>query len=119
MGFKDIINKVKPPKDEENPEEDFLEIDNSLLNEEGKVSVRIAHLAGFADTERIQQLVREGNVVFLNIREIRDKDINELKRCVERLKKTILAISGDIVGVDEDFLIITPSFAKVFRGKAA
>ena len=119
MGIRDILQKVKPPKDEENPEDEFLEVDNSLLNEEGKVNVKIEHLTGFADTEKIQQLVREGNVVFLNIREIRDRDINELKRCVDRLKKTCLAMNGDMVGVDEDFLIITPSFARVFRGKVS
>jgi SepF-like predicted cell division protein (DUF552 family) len=51
------------------------------------------------------------------IKELRERDINELKRSVDKLRKTCSAMSGDIVGVDEDFLIITPSFAKIFRGK--
>ena len=76
-------------------------------------------MKGFPDTEKIQQLVREGNVVFVKIRELRERDINELKRCVDRLKKTCLAMNGDMVGVDEDYLIITPDFARVFRGRAA
>jgi len=54
-----------------------------------------------------------------HIKDLRKKDINELKRAVERLKKTCTAMNGDIVGVDEDFLIITPQFAKIYRGKAA
>lgn len=95
--------------------EDFVEV--SPVTEEGKVSVRIESLRDLADTERVQQMVREGNVVFLRIRPLREKDITELKRAVDKLKKTIVAMNGDIVGVDEDFLIITPKFAKIFRGK--
>jgi len=65
----------------------------------------------------VQQLVRDGNIVFLRIRELREKNISELKRSVEKLKKTVVAMNGDIVGVDEDFLVITPTSAKIFRGK--
>lgn len=119
MKLREILEKIRPAKTEEKLEEEFLEVDSSLLDQQGKVNVRIEHLDGFADTEKIQQLVREGSVVLLKIRKLRDRDINELKRCVDRLRKTCLAMNGDIVGVDEDFLIITPNFARVFRGKAA
>jgi SepF-like predicted cell division protein (DUF552 family) len=117
MALKDILQKIKLGKEEK--KEEFLEIDSSLAEEERKISVKVENLTGFVDTERIQQLLREGNVIFLKIKDLRNKDINELKRCVERLKKTCLAMNGDIAGVDEDFLIITPDFARVFRGKAA
>lgn len=115
MAFKDFIEKVKPKKVEEG--EEFLEIEPKV--EERKISVKIDSLNGYADTERIQKLVREGSVVFLKIKELRQKDITELKRCVDKLRKTCLAMNGDIVGVDEDFLVITPSFAKIYRGKTA
>lgn len=95
--------------------EEFIEIDTSFLAEEQKVSVRIENLKDFMDTERIQNLVRNGNIVFLRIKELKAKDINELRRAVEKLKKTCIAMNGDIVGIDEDYLIICPSFAKVFR----
>lgn len=99
--------------------EEFVEIDESILGGEHKVNVRIETLKDFIDVDRIQQMVREGNVIFLKIRELRNKDISELKRAVEKLRRTCVAMNGDIVGVDEDFLIVTPSFAKIWRGKAA
>jgi SepF-like predicted cell division protein (DUF552 family) len=102
------------------PEEDsekFLELNTSHFTEKSQVSVRVENLENYSDTDRIQGMLRNGNVVFLKIRELRERDINELKRSVDKLRKTCSAMSGDIVGVDEDFLIITPSFAKVFRGK--
>lgn len=112
MVLEKIIKKEKPS-------EEFLELDTSAFGEEGKINVRIENLADYADTDRVLRLMREGNVIFLKIKELRSKNITELKRCVDKLKKTCLAMEGDIVGVDEDFLILTPGFAKIFRGKGA
>ena len=95
-------------------EEEFVEVEP--FPEVDNVSVKVDSLRDFSDVERIQTLLREGNVIFLRIRELREKDINELKRAVERLKKTCMAMDGDIVGVDEDFLVLTPGFAKIYRG---
>ncbi|MBI2005265.1 MAG: cell division protein SepF [Candidatus Aenigmarchaeota archaeon] len=102
----------KPP---ENPE-DKVELNEDLFKEERHFEVAVENLKAFSDAERIQGMVREGKLVFLRIKEMRENDINELKRAVERLKKTINASDGDIVGVDEDVLIICPPNARVFRG---
>lgn len=105
-----LFKKKEKPKEDE-----FLEIDAEKLKEERQVNVRIETLESYADADRIQNLVREGNVVFLRIKQLRMKDISELKRSVDKLRKTCMAMNGDIVGVDEDFLIITPSFARIYR----
>jgi SepF-like predicted cell division protein (DUF552 family) len=97
-------------------EEEFVEIDPSAIAEEKVINVRVEKLQDFVDADRIQQLVREGNVVFVKIKDLRSKDISELKRAVERLKKTCMAMNGDIIGVDEDFLVLTPQFARIYRG---
>jgi SepF-like predicted cell division protein (DUF552 family) len=107
----------EPKKEDEERDDEFLELDTSHFDEKLGVNVKIDVLERYSDTERVQGLLRQGSVIFLKIRELREKDINELKRAVERLRKTCSAMNGDIVGVDEDYLIITPSFARVFRGK--
>ena len=114
MDIKKIIEKLKG--DEEETGDEFLEVNEEP--EAGQVNVRIETLKNYSDADKVQNLVREGNVVFLRIKELREKDINELKRSVDKIRKTCSAMNGDIVGVDEDFLIITPSFAKIYRGKA-
>lgn len=98
--------------------EDFVELDTSHFSEQTQVNVRVESLDGYTDTDRIQSMLRDGNVVFLKIKDLRERDINELKRAVEKLRKTCTAMNGDIVGIDEDFLIITPSFAKIYRGRS-
>jgi SepF-like predicted cell division protein (DUF552 family) len=114
MGLRETLGKLLPTKSEEG--EEFVEV--SAGPEESNISVKIDALKDYADTDRVQQLLREGTVIFLRIRDLREKDINELKKAVEKLRKTITAMNGDVVGVDEDFLVITPQFAKIYRGKA-
>ena len=114
MVFEKIVGKLKG--EEEETGDEFLEVSGE--SEPNQVSVRIEILKDYADADRIQGLIREGNVLFLKIKELRTKDINELKRSVDKIRKTCTAMNGDMVGVDEDFLIITPNFAKIYRGKA-
>jgi SepF-like predicted cell division protein (DUF552 family) len=113
-----VIEKLKKLKEKmEKKEEGFVEVETGF-EEEGKVSVKIETLKDYADVDRILQFLREGNIIFLRIKDLRSKDINELKRAVEKIKKTCAAMDGDIVGVEEDFLVITPKFARIYRGKA-
>jgi SepF-like predicted cell division protein (DUF552 family) len=104
-------------KGEKEEQDEFLELDEDKFKENQEVSVRIETLNSFSDTDRIQSLVRDGNVVLLRIRQLRANNIGELKKAVDKLRKTCTAMNGDIVGVDEDFLIITPQFARIYRGK--
>lgn len=105
------------PKGKEKQSDEYMEIGEDAMRSDGKIGVRIETLGGYGDTDRIQQLVREGNVVFLRIKDLRAKDIAELKRSVDKLRKTCTAMNGDMVGVEEDFLVITPQYAQIYRGR--
>jgi SepF-like predicted cell division protein (DUF552 family) len=111
MVIKKLLKKVRPEKEEE----EFIEIDTSAFRDEGKIRVRVENLRDFPDTPRIQKLLREGNVMFIKIKDLREKNLAELRKAVNRLKKTCMAMDGDIVSVDEEYLIVTPSFARVYR----
>lgn len=96
--------------------EDSVELDETFFKEDRNLNVVVENLTSFGDTEKVLSQIRDGKIVFLRIKELRMNDINELKKAVEKLKKTINASDGDIVGVEEDVLIICPSMARVFRG---
>ena len=112
MVFK-IFGRDEP---RESDEADFIEIDTAG-EEKRRVNIRIENLNDYRDIEELQRLIREGNIVFLRIKKLKDRDLGELKRSIERLRRTSIAMNGDIIGVDEDFLILTPSFAKIYRGE--
>ncbi len=106
------------PEDEavKKEQSDFIEIPSDQ-ERRARVNVRIETLNDYRDVETVQRFVREGNIVFLKIRRLKERDLGELKRCVDRLRKTIVASNGDIIGIEEDFLVLTPNFAKIYRGE--
>jgi SepF-like predicted cell division protein (DUF552 family) len=112
-----ILERILGKKKKEEGLE-WAELGIEAFKEEKRVNVRVETLRGIDDADRIQQLVREGTICFVRIKELRQHSLTELKKCVNRLKKTCLAMGGDIIGVDEDFIIVTPGFARVWRGEA-
>ncbi len=99
--------------------EDYVEVDvtDTALTtaRAGKIGIKIAKLTDFSDTESVLKDIRDGSIVFLKIKALKDKDMGELKRSIERLKRTVLAQNGDIVGIEQDWLILTPESAVVHK----
>lgn len=123
-----VLQKLFAKKEYEfDDSDDYLEVNvtdlsapivNSLTSSTtspGRVGIKIEKLTEFGDTEKVLKAIREENIVFLKIKGLKDKDIGELKRAVERLKKTVSAQNGDIVGIEQDWLILAPEFAQVHR----
>ncbi|NIM47374.1 MAG: cell division protein SepF [Candidatus Aenigmarchaeota archaeon] len=97
-------------------EEEFIELDTEdVETPSGKVPIRVDKMEDFSDSNRIQKHIRSGNIVLVKIKTLRGKDISELKRAIDKLRKTCIAINGDIAGIDEDWVILTPSFAHIAR----
>lgn len=97
-------------------EDEFIELDTEgLQSATGKIPIKIDKIEDFADSDRIQKDLREGSIVLAKIKALKEKDLSELKRAIEKLRKTSIALNGDIVGIDEDWIILTPSFAHVAR----
>jgi len=94
---------------------DYIELDGTEQGGDGHLKIRITTLNDFSDTEVIQQMLRDKNIVFVKIKALKEKDMTELKRSVDRLRKTCVALDGDIAGVDEDYLIVTPNGVRVHR----
>lgn len=81
-----------------------------------KITVRPFVIEEFGDIKPILDALREGYTISLvNIRPLKDKDLVELKRAINKLKKTCEAVEGDIAGFGDDWIALTPSFAKIFR----
>ena len=117
MGLKNIFSKTGEfDVDDNTAGEEYFEVDvMDGKNSKGKLSIAVENLEDFSDTDRILKAIRDGHVVFLKIKSMKEKDIGELKRSVEKLKKTVIANNGEIVGVDSDWLLINPQYATLVR----
>jgi len=97
-------------------DDEFIEIDTSEMEtKRGKIPIRVDRLDDFSDSDRIQKKIRDGAVVLVKIKKLKEKDLSELKRAIDKLRKTCIAMNGDIAGIDEDYIICTPAFAHVAR----
>jgi len=116
-----IKNKILGTSQEEDiPDEfgeDYLEIDsNNQPARKSKVVVKPFIIKEFQDVKHVLDALRDGyTIALVNIRPIKEKDMIELKRVVNKLKKTCDAVDGDIAGFGEDWLVATPNFATVDR----
>ncbi|MBD3262965.1 DUF552 domain-containing protein [Candidatus Woesearchaeota archaeon] len=97
--------------------EDYVELEADLGKElKSKVLVKPFTLNKYEDVKAVLNAVREGRTIsILNIAPLKEKDLTELKRAIDKVKKTVDASEGDIAGFGENWLIVTPSFAKVWR----
>jgi len=100
-------------------EEGYVEI----AHEDGarpdvKVVVRPFTIEDFSDVKPVLDSLREGyTIALINIKPLKDKDLVELKRAINKLKKTTDAIEGDIAGFADDWICVVPSFASIYRAK--
>ncbi len=120
MGFfSKMKEKLSSPKYEELEQETgYVELENDGEMSKSKVLVRPFLLEDFDDVKPVLDSLREGyTIALVNIRPLKDKDLVELKRAINKLKKTTDAIEGEIAGFGDDFLVVTPSFASIYRSK--
>ncbi len=97
--------------------DEYVEIDTAKdRGNRAKILVKSFVIADFGDIKEALDALREGyTIALINIKPLKDKDMIELKRAINKIKKTCDAIEGDIAGVTEDWIVVTPSFATIYR----
>ena len=122
MGFLDKLKALAGPTpkyDDLAGSEGYVEID-SEGSESGKsrILVRPFQLDDFEDVKPILDSLREGyTIALVNIKPLKERDLVELKRAINKLKKTTDAIEGEIAGFGDDYIVVTPSFASIYRSR--
>lgn len=107
----------KKDRNETVVEDDFVELDAEMTEGQEEVVIRAATLKEFGDVEKVQEHLRNGHIVWVNIAPLKNKDMTDLKRAVKRMKKTVKAVDGDMAGVDEDWIVVCPEYATIARSE--
>ncbi len=103
-GFKDV-DAVK--YEEDILSEEFLEY--------GITYVKPIKLRSLADVQKVNQELNEGNIVLGDITPLLQRDPQELKRAVDQLKGICRGIGGDIIGIGESKILVTPTNIRIYR----
>ncbi len=107
-----IIPKLKKEQPAEQVIEDYAELPAEISTAKHTI-VSIEKIERFSDTDKILQKVRKGQIVFAMIRDMKNNNLDELKHAISKIRSSCAAMNGNVVGVGEDLIIITPPSAIV------
>ncbi len=100
--------------------EDYEELDLSEyeaeITDEGVTYIKVAEVTGINEIPEIRRQVYNGNIIIAEITYIKH-DNWVYDRVIKELKQLAQDVKGDIVGLGEDYIIVTPTGIKVDRVK--
>ena len=119
MGFFDKV--ISKKTDDENIEEilNNMDVTEESMYDDADALVKPIALENDSDVQVVATEIKAGNIVLLNVGAMVKRNKSKLKELVGRIKEEALKIDGDIVGISEDRILVTPSKVKVVRKKSA
>lgn len=120
LGFKELIEKISGGEEYKSSfvSGDYTELkfgDEIAETPAVERAVKVCKMKGFADVDTTAQELADGNIVILDIKPLAERSMNELKHAVEEMKSVCLSMGGDIAGISEYHLIMTPPTVKIER----
>jgi len=107
-------------KSDKVPVEEYEELDLSEyeaeIESEGTTYIKVAEVTGINEIPEIRRQIYEGNIVIADIAHIKHDKLT-FERVLKDLRLLAEDVNGDIVGLGEDYIIITPTGIKVDRNK--
>lgn len=117
-----FLNFSKENKEEfiEDSSEDYLALNEmSVKMPESKkdLEVRVFVLDSYDNIRDVLDVIRsENNMCLIDIHLLRNKDADELRRAVDKLKKTVEAVGGELVGFHENWIMSAPGNVRIHKG---
>lgn len=107
-------------KPEKVPVDQYEELDlgeyEAEISEEADMFVKVAEITGINEISEIRRQVYEGNAVVADVAFLKHDKLT-MDRILKDLRQLAEDINGDVVGLGEEYVIITPTGVKVDRSK--
>ena len=98
----------------------YVDLEKYVESNEGpqpaKMYVRVGEIQRYEDLKELTDYVYGGNVLILDFAAIAEEEVI-LKRITNDLKKLVSEINGDIAGIGNNLMIVSPSGVKIDRRK--
>ena len=120
MAQKSLIDRIFGSRPHAEPDE-YLELDlgeyEEVLEEEpAGTYVKVAELVNVSNLTQLKDEVYKGNIVIIDIAHVKQDRVT-LDRIVKELRQVATDIHGDIAGLGDDQIIVTPLSIKIDRKK--
>ncbi|HMK47591.1 MAG TPA: cell division protein SepF [Methanocella sp.] len=120
MAGKGFLSKVlgsKPASEnEEYTEIDFGAMEQQVGSGPAETYVRVAELSGLGQIPELKREIYNGNIVVVDITLIKSDNLTR-DRALKDLKQVAADVRGDIAGIGDHMIIVTPMSIKVDRTK--
>jgi SepF-like predicted cell division protein (DUF552 family) len=115
-----LIDRIFGSRPHAEPDE-YLELDlgeyEEVLEEEpAGTYVKVAELINVSNLTQLKDEVYKGNIVIIDIAHVKQDRVT-LDRIVKELRQVATDIHGDIAGLGDDQIIVTPMSIKIDRKK--
>jgi len=117
MGF---LDKVFTSQTEQVDVEDFLnnmDVEEESTFEDADAYVKPITLRGAEDMTAVEHELKEGNLILLNIEDAQKRNPKGLRDMVISIKDLVSRIDGDIAGIAQGRLLVTPARVKIMKRK--
>ncbi len=117
MGF---LDRVFTSQTEQVDVEEFLnnmDVEEESTYEDADAYVKPLTLRGAEDMQAVEHELKEGNLVLLNIEEAQKRNPKGLRDMVISIKDLVSRIDGDIAGIAQGRLLVTPARVKIMKRK--
>ncbi len=103
---------------EAEPKKELVELDWEHPQGASDMTLKIVGVEKFADVDKVLDALRDNrNIVVMKIKSTLASDKDEVRKAIRRVQKTTYAIGGDIVGLAEDLIVVTPPNVSIDRSK--
>ena len=118
-----LFKKARAPVEE--PELDYIPDYIDLAKYSGKkgpgkgrvtTEIKFAEIDSFEDIRDLANYVYEGNILILDFTPIANDELT-LKRIINELKRLVADVGGDIAGIAQNMLLVTPKSIGIDRHK--
>lgn len=114
-----IVNKILGDKKSSDMKDGYVDLEKYVESEgtmPAKMHVRIGEIQRYEDLKEFTDYIYGGNVLILDFSAIAEEEVI-LKRITNDLKKLAGEINGDIAGIGNNLMIVSPSGVKIDRRK--
>jgi len=110
-----LLGKTEKVQVEQYEELDLSEYETEIAGE-AETYVKVAEITGLNEVSEIRRQIYEGNIVIADVTFLKHDKLT-LDRILKDLRQLAEDVHGDIVGLGEDYIIITPTGIKIDRNK--
>jgi len=119
VSFKEIFGssgskKVTSP--DEFAELDLSKYEEVIEDEPAETYIRVDEITNLADMTSLKKEIYEGNILMIDISNIKGDKLL-LDRALKDLKEVVSDVRGDIAGLKDDQVLVTPTGVKIDRSK--